>query len=200
MLKITKAGEPDFLKKYKKKYRPGNWAGYDRENIRERLKAFIFECEQKYAEVSCCVYCEKAVGQDDSHIEHIRPKSVFKKYEQDYSNLSVSCGKDGGSDRTCGHYKANSYADDFIHPAEDDPASFMTYEIMTGKIVPLSDDGKRAEYTINLLNLNHNKLVRFRKTLFVWLKNSVTDEEELSYYYKYGFPVLLEYYKKECHG
>jgi len=202
MLRIEKTGEPDFLKTYKKKYRPASWADYDKADIRGQLKAFILEHEQKYAKACCCVYCEKTVGPDTGHIEHVRPKSLFKTHEQDYSNLSVSCGKDGEPSETCGHFKGNSYSDDFIHPAEDDPSDFMRYDIMTGKVIPVSDNEdirRRVEYTVNILNLNHNKLVRFRKTLFAWLKN-VTNEEELTYYYEYGFPVLLEYYKKECLG
>ncbi len=202
MLNISKAEEPDLLRKYRRKYHPGKWADYDKENIREQMKTFLLENEQSHAGVSCCVYCEKTVDADSdgSHIEHIRPKGLFKKHEQDYNNLSVSCGKSGEQAKTCGDFKGNKYSEDFIHPVEDDPSDFMRHDIMTGKIVPVSDDRdirRRAEVTINILNLNHNKLVRFRKTLFVWLRNSVTNEDDLSYYYKYGFPVLLEYYKKE---
>jgi len=205
VLKISKAEEPDFLRKYKRKYHPGNWTDYDKENIRERLKVFLLENEQCHAGISCCVYCEKTVDADSdgSHIEHIRPKSLFEKHEQDYNNLSLSCGKGGEPAKTCGHFKGNNYSDDFIHPVEDDPSNFIRYDIMTGKILPVSDDvdiKRRAEDTINILNLNHNKLVRFRKTLFVWLRNSVANEDDLSYYYKYGFPVLLDYYRKEYFG
>lgn len=126
---------------------------------KRRLKSYILKKEQDYL----CCYCEKSIDLDMSHVEHIKPKSNFKSETYKYSNLIVSCQGDhcntNGSktQQICGHKKDNDYcANKFLDPTlYTDISSFFIFED-NGKILSSGKDNLKANFTINLLNLNGN--------------------------------------------
>jgi len=192
MLKITKAGEPEFFSDFKRKVKPKNWDDYtSHHDVKTKLRDYMLENEQD----GYCPYCEKRITNiSKSHIEHIKPKGnpSFQEEFQEYHNLIVSCN----SKKTCGTLKKDQYSEDFINPVLDNPKEFLTYNIDTGAI--LSKKGNsREEVTIRILNLNHDTLKESRKAFseeLGWLKGNSKEEfqKNLAYYTTYNFKTLLE--------
>lgn len=123
---------------------------------KKELKKHILENEQFYL----CGYCESKVDLNNSHIEHIEPKSNnYDKLTFNYSNLLVSCngqctlGKD--NQETCGHKKDNNFNEKlFLNPniKKNIRDNFKYTNI--GEITVSHKKNKKAKYTIDLLNLN----------------------------------------------
>ena len=189
MLKMNKKDEPEFFSKFKKKNRPKDWKDLDFE-IKRKLKKYMLENEQKIDDKSYCPYCEMILSFEDSdlkedkkcHIEHIKPKSEFRDLTFDYKNFLTSC-----SDKnTCGQSKGNKWDNLFINPVEENPEEYFSYSIRTGKIIPKKEDGleyEKAIKTIEILNLNENKLCDYRKSyinqILNSIKNSRNDDEKI---------------------
>lgn len=197
MLKINKVEEPDFLKSYKRKYKPKNWDDYNEDNIKFDLKTYILEKEQNINNTNLCVYCEREIDieNNDGHIEHVRPKDKFPQLFQEYSNLSISCN----SKNSCGHTKANKYDNKFINPLEENPNDFLTYDDLTGKIIAKDSNVKdRVDYTIEeILKLNEYNLCKARKIILIELHKA----KEFGYFDSIKetfnkFPTLIDFYEK----
>lgn len=184
MFKIDKQEEPQFFKDYKKKNKITNWNDIDYE-IKAELKKYMFENEQKYN----CPYCELKIGLENSQIEHIKPKDKFPKELKEYSNYLVGCT----NKKTCGQSKGNRWSENFINPTIENPSDYLTYDIMSGKIIPTSEDDKvlkKANETIEILNLNDKRLCEMRKTFII---NNLQNLEYIDYYEE--FPTLSEFLK-----
>ncbi len=100
----------------------------------------------------------------DSHIEHFRPVSKFRKRQLDYDNMHCSCQRDPsrGEPRHCGHRKGSWFDEDLlISPLEagcEDRFRFTAY----GDVFPRSDHDTAAETTIKKLGLDLPKLRALR--------------------------------------
>lgn len=171
MLNITKVSEPEEMKQFKNKIRPQNWEGFNSE-IKSLIKNNILENEQTVNGVQLCVYCERKIKPENSHVEHIKPKTSnqFPQLFDKYENMVASCN----SINSCGSFKGSKYDGKFINPIENDPAEFMTYNFATGEIVSKNDNvEERVEYTCKILNLNGcRELVEARKTMLLGLNGS----------------------------
>jgi len=163
MLKINKSIEPKFLLEYKKNKSPQIWDDYNDNELKNSIKGFILNEEQN----NYCPYCEKIIRRnDEGHIEHIKPRDKFPAYFQNYDNIIVSCNEK----LTCGKIKENKYSDDFINPVLDNPEDYLIFNLANGEIIPRCNDDndikkKRANYTIETLNLNNYTLKDARKNL-----------------------------------
>ncbi|MBZ9633336.1 retron system putative HNH endonuclease [Clostridium sp. FP1] len=193
MLKVNKGNEPDFLARYKKKHSPKQWNDYDKDDIRNKIKGNILKLEQE----EYCPYCEQRIHKnDDSHIEHIKPRDIYPKEFQNYSNLLVSCNEKN----SCGKYKDNKYGECFINLVIDDPQDYFDYIIANGEITPRikaedSIEYKKAIYTINLLNLNSNELKNARANLIDMLSVYKDNNREcLQFFLEDGnnFPSIIK--------
>ena len=105
----------------------------------------------------------------------------------DYNNLIACCLER----KRCGNSKANKWDELFINPVTENPEDYFKYDIKTGKIIPIFKDGeknKKASYTIDLLNLNDNRLCDIRKTFIIKYMSSVEVREYLQ-----EFPSLRRY-------
>ena len=182
MLKVNKKDEPEFFSKFKKKNRPKDWKDLDFE-IKRKLKKYMLENEQKIDDKSYCPYCEMIIffenddfeedkKEKECHIEHIKPKSEFRNLTFDYKNFLTSC-----SDKnTCGQLKGNKWDNLFINPVKENPEEYFSYSIRTGKIIPKKEAGleyEKAIKTIEILNLNENKLCDYRKSYINQILNSI---------------------------
>lgn len=189
MLKVNKKDEPEFFSEFKKKEKPKDWKDLDFE-IKRKLKKYMLDNEQKIDNKSYCPYCEMILSFEDSdlkedkkcHIEHIKPKSKFGNLTFDYRNFLTSC-----SDKnTCGQSKGNKWDNLFINPVKENPEEYFSYSIRTGKIIPKKEAGleyEKAINTIEILNLNENKLCDYRKSyinqILNSIKNSRNDDEKI---------------------
>jgi len=199
MLKINKLKEPDFIIKFKTNKSPNVWKDYNSE-IKNNVKEFILKNEQQYF----CAYCERKIYESvNSHIEHIKPRDLYPSLFQNYENIIISCN----DKNSCGRAKGNTYAEEFINPVLENPSHYLEFNLASGEIVPkdseeISDNNKKAKYTIELLKLNYYKLKEARKNLIDILEvyNSSYEEEEVNKYLQYflddgyGFPNLIKLY------
>ena len=79
-------------------------------------------------------------------------------------------------EKTCGQAKGNKWDESFINPVIENPNEYFSYDIKTGKIVPLKESGaenKKAVKTIEILNLNEDKLCILRKKYIIGIKNTI---------------------------
>lgn len=203
MLKIDKVKEPEFFIKFKEKNKPKNWTTFksDKEKqkfseLKQELKEIMLEKEQKNVnkltqEISYyCPYCERKVTfeKNNSHIEHIKPRYKFPDLTFEYTNLLVCCVHQS----TCGSKKGNEWHEDFINPVEENPELFFEYDIKRGEIISTEKNKKRAEKTIELLNLNERNLCERRKNFII--KVMKTGLENLDFFN--DFPTLKKYLKE----
>lgn len=180
MLKVNKKkSEPEEFTKYKSKHKIINWDSFTTE-IKQVLKQYLLEEQEN----SCCPYCEIEIYLDNSQIEHIKPKDKFPELLIDYDNLLACCLEK----KRCGNSKASKWSELFINPVIEDPEDYFEYDIKTGKIIPIFKEGnrhKKAKYTIDLLNLNDNRLCEIRKRyIFEFLSYSKNNKYSLN-----NFPV-----------
>ncbi len=151
------------------------------------------KCIQK----GLCAYCEikldnLSIGH---HLEHIKPKSKFLDRTFDYTNIVLSCfssenvqSKDPSL--SCGHHKLSAFDENlFISPTQLDCNDFFEYDLF-GEIYPKEglsiQDKKKAEYTIELLNLKSYRLLRKRNAIieetFKIVKELENDKVALDYF------------------
>ncbi|WYE87069.1 TIGR02646 family protein [Fusobacterium polymorphum] len=166
-----------------------NWKDFTSESeIKKLLKEALLEEQEN----SCCPYCEIEINLNDSQIEHIKPKDKFPELLIDYRNLIICCLES----KRCGNSKANKWDKLFINPVTENPEDYFKYDIKTGKIIPIfkeKEKFEKAEYTINLLNLNDNRLCEIRKRyIFEFLSYSNNNKNSLSNF-PVKFPSLRRY-------
>lgn len=128
--------------------------------------------EQQYL----CAYCEKKIeNETDAHIEHLKPKSRYLEKCFDYNNLIISCNGNQCSDvnredyedniHSCGYPKDNYFDEEkFLNPVElTDVSDYYSYDIDEGCIKASEKGPLKANYMINLLNLDNPCLNNGRK-------------------------------------
>ncbi len=138
---------------------------------RRNLKKYILENEQNFL----CIYCECKVNLDSSHIEHIKPKEFYLDLIFEYTNLVVSCHgqclKIPSQDKLlhrCGHKKGSKFDENsFLSPTElENIREYFCYDFDSFTINPTSKNKAKANYTIDLLQLNEGNIsLRREKTL-----------------------------------
>lgn len=122
-----------------------------------------------------------------AHIEHMEPKSSFPQKTFDYFNLVLSAldsedlSKFQKQDRFGGHFKLNEFDPSlFLSPLLSDIKRFFSYSSEDGEIFPNTEldenEQIKAEYTIDLLNLNASYLKNHRKN---WLQELQTEIDKL---------------------
>ena len=132
-------------------HRP-NWNRVDRANKKVIHDALMNE------QGHICCYCESPVTRDNSHVEHLRPRSTYPHLQLDYSNLHCSCEASSGEPVRCGHKKGNWFDDDLmISPLEQNCGRRFRFNI-NGEILPRSLTDSAAKETIKRLGLDLPKL------------------------------------------
>ncbi len=144
------------------------------------------------AQKNLCSYCEielvRGEGNIGYHIEHIEPKSMRPSRTFDFSNLLISCFDSGyeissstlaPNPISCGHAKKSQFDPQlFIKPTDQNCESYFHYEL-DGRITPhpnlTVNQASKAEYTINLLNLNCRRLKRARYDMILEGQEIVND-------------------------
>lgn len=155
------------------------WSEYTQ---KRNLKEHILKHEQN----GLCCYCESYVTLDNSHIEHIKPKSLNpENLTFDYTNLAVSCQgnchTDGNQPVTCGHKKGNNFDEElFLKPTTvENIRAYFDYTTQ-GEIKASAFDESKANYTITLLQLNasENALPKARLTALEQFRRSIQENAQ----------------------
>lgn len=159
------------------------WARLNKDTLRRQLLKEQFGlCA--YSELSIRAFRKENQSPINGHIEHIIPKSLKPWRTFDYRNLVLSalCSEDLAwlpkEDYFGGHAKLSEYDPRrFISPLQSDCRRFFVYLSETGEIEPAFQlnhrDRGRAQYTIDLLNLNSSYLTNKRKNWMQELEEEV---------------------------
>jgi uncharacterized protein (TIGR02646 family) len=163
-----------------------------------------------------CIYCQQEVPEKTeteytirSHIEHIRPQKPYASLIFCYKNLSISCeGFDCNTGDTkkpqkefCEHRKGSEYDENrFLNPVEcEDIEDYFIYDI-DGKIHPNTERSQektieKAEYMIQILHLNHPKLIDMRKKQYkLIIEKQEKDELEIKDFLSPDYDLLPAFY------
>ncbi len=157
MIELQHHNEPESLIKYRRDNPNVQWGEDDFWPVKKEIRHTL-HTEQE----GLCVYCEKEIGQNDGHVEHVKPKGKpeFSALTFAFDNLAHSCD----SSEHCGHFKKNH-----ILPIEPCPGCNRYFELMTrdGKLVPASglneNEKKQAKDTLCVLGLNTSAIARQRQ-------------------------------------
>ena len=124
-----------------------------------------------------CCYCETFVAEEDSHVEHFRPKRC-EVFQLDYANLLCSCQGETppGEPHHCGASKRNWFDEELLisplSPDCEDRFRFTAY----GEILPRQDNDVGAKETIRRLRLDLPKLRSRREAAVNALYESSANE------------------------
>ena len=118
-----------------------------------------------------CIYCERQIDENNTHIEHILAQTDNPQLRFNYSNLVVSCNGDQCKPivkdkyqpknvHSCGHKKDDDLdIDKFLNPVKDvNIKKYFSYNKTTCAICCSGKESTKANYTINLLNLDNPRL------------------------------------------
>lgn len=182
MKKIIKDQAPAFWTKFIRRHPTIRYDDLNATKEGRQLKADI-RLHMIQNQQFLCAYCCKIIKADNSHNEHIKPRSLYPNLSMEYNNLLASCS----TSNTCGMKKLSQYNSNFISPLREDCESHFQFE-PNGRIIGITERGK---YTVTLLNLNSFSLVDARSALY--------DECEMMAK-QCGKEYILEYYIQPVDG
>ncbi len=160
---ITKGQEPQELLDFKAAENE-NWKpryGDLTSEAKTALKASLMQ-EQGWI----CCYCERRLEDNDSHIEHLRPRSKpqFAAAELEYSNLLCSCQErlKPKEPRHCGTAKDDWYEETLMVSPLDQTCEDRFQFTADGGVYARQNGDVAAQKTIEALNLGIAKLQAMR--------------------------------------
>jgi uncharacterized protein (TIGR02646 family) len=169
--------EPTFFSKWKQENKISDQSLWDdidgtkNKAIKQKLKNELLK-EQGWI----CCYCEQSLENQDSHIEHFKPRVSYKEECFNYRNLLCSCGSGSppSKPKHCGHKKENhEIAISPLRPTCESKFKF-SYD---GSIAP-NDRDASIEETIFYLGLNDAKLKELRKAAINYFLDVFSSEKE----------------------
>ncbi len=141
-----------------------------------------------YEQKHLCAYCESAIHDSNSHIEHIVAQSEQDALRFDYDNLIVSCNGvqcDRAAQsvypsedvHSCGHRKSDELnVSLFLNPVvEIEISCYFNYDATSGAMMATDKNQPKADYTIELLNLDNSRLRNARLNAKAALVASVSE-------------------------
>lgn len=201
MRRIAKLPAPSTLAEEKKTC-GNNWDNVSK-GTKKLWRDQLFE-EQKGLDA----YTEEILSLDNkttTHIDHFKKRVHHPELTFDWENLFLANhqnnnaygadAKDNGTNKI----EKDKY-EDLIHPAEEDPHEYFTYNLR-GEICPRegldNTRRKKAQFTIDTFCLNSPALQDKRKEILRILWGYQDQFEESFEYLKcYPFPSLMECYKQ----
>lgn len=200
MLDINKKNLPDFLTEFIEDKPHATYRNM-KGDMRKDLRHYIAYNEQCSSKKCYCAYCEREIvvnsdRANGSHIEHIRPQSLYPDMDLDYENMIVSCN----AKESCGTKKGSFYFDGFVDPVKYKPSDHFTYDVLSGEVIPVKGikDSHTAEYkTLEILGLNAIRLTDARKRVIVELSSMMKfmKKDDIRYFLK-QFPSLVDFMLK----
>ena len=177
MKHIAKNEEPPELREFNTKANPNWQPSFD--GMSGNLKRALHDTLLNEQGWICC-YCNRRVGRDSSHIEHVRPRSRYPEEEASYGNLLASCQREEqrGEPLHCGASKADWYDDGlFVSPLQPDCETRFRYT-GDGGIYPVQQSDRAALETLQRLRLDIPKLRRLREgAIDAFMDSSLTPQD-----------------------
>ena len=176
---IQKASEPESFTEWKLRETENSQPNWN--DLRKPEKPIVEDALLKEQGYICC-YCEIRVSKENSHIEHLQPKSKYPDLLFEYGNLLASCQR--GSEYPppeplhCGPHKDNWYDKHLlVSPLDPNCTDFFRFT-EAGEILPTHDLSKAtaASTTIEKLGLDVDKLRRLRNSAIEGVLDDKFDE------------------------
>jgi uncharacterized protein (TIGR02646 family) len=174
------------------------------ENFSKPQKTYVRDSLLQEQGFICC-YCGRRINTDDSHLEHLKPRTTYPQSALEYTNILASCQKDTVRKEPlhCGKIKDKWYDDNLmISPLDVNCAEFFRYTD-DGQILATNNSEKQlaAETTIDKLALNIDKLKNLRaKSIEPILEiiNTITEEERQNLILGFSETNSKGYYEEFC--
>lgn len=152
-----------------------------------------------------CCYCGMSITKENSHIEHLKPRSIYPKLALDYNNLLASCQRDREPrvPKHCGVKKDKWYDEQLmVSPLDINCANFFRYAA-SGEILPTDEQDlqEAAQKTIEKLGLHIEKLRLIRSAAIdgaLLAIEGLTDEEIQKLAQGYEKPDANGQYEEFC--
>ena len=181
---IRKGEEPEEFTNWKN-LENDDWQPNWDNNFQAPQKPIVHEALLGEQGFICC-YCGMRISRENSHIEHLKPRSIYPHLALEYTNLMASC--QGESEVPpphpvhCGHKKYDCYDEHLmISPLDANCEDCFRYSGF-GDILATEESDKlvAVETTIEKLGLNIPKLTRMRREAidgFLQAIEGLTNEE-----------------------
>ncbi len=136
-----------------------------------------------YEQGYICCYCERRIEQENSHIEHFKPRSRFPEEELVYKNMLVSCqlALKPKEPRHCGMLKGEWYDEQWLVSPLTAACETRFRYTADGRVYPSLDSDEAASVTIEKLGLDIDKLRAFRRGVIAALLENSDDLEQEDY-------------------
>jgi len=169
--------EPSYFQKARAKIKHPSISSAWKESYISAIRASLREDILSKEQENLCCYCEIKINasRENSNIDHFKTRNLFPDLTLNYKNLFVSCNTNGQcSSYKDSHIKNKIEYDSIINPLIDIPENFFDY-LLTGDIFPKENishsDREKAEFTIQIFQLNCRRLVEIRKIISISLIN-----------------------------
>jgi uncharacterized protein (TIGR02646 family) len=190
---IRKGDEPESLINLKALANE-DWKPTYEDDCRGEVKTQLHNALLKEQGYICC-YCQMNITKENSHIEHLKPRSIYPNLALDYKNLLASCQRERErrEPQHCGVKKDDWYDEDLmVSPLNENCAGFFRYS-PSGEILPTDESDKQeaAKTTIEKLGLGIEKLRLMRSAAIdgaLLAIEGLTDEEKLLFAQGYEQP------------
>lgn len=125
-----------------------------------------------------CVYCrqpDSSAPNLNFGADHYKPKSIYPELYTAYSNLYYCCGQ--CNSRKNNYWPADITKDNFIpNPCDHEMVKHLRFDANSGEMKYLSAHG---DFTIELLQLNEESLVKYRQSTLKNIKIVTKEKESL---------------------
>lgn len=200
---IRKSEEPESLANLKALSNE-DWKPTYEDDCRGEVKTQLHDSLLQEQGYICC-YCGISITKKNSHIEHLKPRSIYPKLALDYKNLLASCQRDRErrEPQHCGVKKDDWYDEQLmVSPLDVNCANFFRYAA-SGEILPTDEQDlqEAAQTTIEKLGLGIEKLRLIRSAAIdgaLLAIEGLTDEEKLLFAQGYEKPDANGQYEEFC--
>lgn len=181
---ICKGEEPESLTNLKALSNE-DWKPTYEDDCRGEVKTKLHDALLQEQGYICC-YCGMRITKENSHIEHLKPRSIYPQLALEYKNLLASCQRDRErrEPQHCGVKKDDWYDEQLmVSPLDVNCANFFRYAA-SGEILPTNEQDlqEAAQTTIEKLGLGIEKLRLIRSAAIdgaLLAIEGLTDEEKL---------------------
>lgn len=199
---IQKSEEPESFTAWKKLANDDWNPSWD--DLRKPQKTYVHNSLLQEQGFICC-YCGRQINDENSHIEHLQPRTTYPQLALNYTNLLTSCQKDTVRNEPlhCGKKKDKWYDEKLmVSPLNINCGEYFRYT-EDGQILSteITDKKSAANTTIDQLGLNIDKLKKMRSQAIAAILEGfeeLTDDERQKLFQAFCQPNAKGQYEEFC--
>ncbi len=199
---IRKSEEPESFTAWKKLVNDDWKPSWD--DLRKPQKTDVHNSLLQEQGFICC-YCGRQINDENSHIEHLKPRTTYPQLALNYTNLLTSCQKNTVRNEPlhCGKKKDKWYDEHLmVSPLDINCGQYFRYT-EDGQILSteVKDRKSAANTTIEQLGLNIDKLKKMRSQAIAAILEGfeeLTDDERQKLFQAFCQPNAKGQYEEFC--